>query len=201
MSVPNMYLRISTLPLSSIDKKYSLGEICLQRKRGLSKSDGSYAKESTTVLQLEGAHRVPRAAVGTSSVWSHASSRGAPQYPSWLPGNPTLEMHSDLLWTLCSFSSCEHPHKAQSTGILTVETKMCIFVINLVHIVITCLTFLCISLSWQFFIEYNVCLGDMLSLLDCKGMHLPPSELSFSLHAQKISPSMENSQTSVLCAG
>ena len=41
----------------------------------------------------------------------------------------------------------------------------------------------------------------MLSLLYCKGMHLSPSEFSFSLHAQKISHGMENSQTSVLCAG
>lgn len=154
---------------------------------------------SAPVLQLEGAHRVPRAAVGTSSVWSHASSRGAPQYPSWLPGNPTWEVHRDLLSTVCSFSSCEYPHRAQR--ILTVETKMCIFVINSVAIIITCITFLCISLSWQFFIKYNVCLGEMLLLLYCRGMHLSPSELSFSLHAQKISPSVENSQTSVLCAG
>lgn len=90
-------------------------------------------------------------------------------------------------------------HRAQR--ILTVETKMCIFVINSVAIVITCITFLCISLSWQFFIKYNVCLGEMLLLLYCRGTHLSPSELLFSLHAQKISPSMENSQTSVLCAG
>lgn len=69
---------------------------------------------------------------------------------------------------------------------------MCIFVINSVAIVITCITFLCISLSWQFFIKYNVCLGEMLLLLYCRGTHLSPSELSFSLHAQKISPSMEN---------
>lgn len=78
---------------------------------------------------------------------------------------------------------------------------MCIFVINAVDIAITCITFLCKSLSWQLFIKYNVCLGEMLLLLYYKGMHLSPSELSFSLHAQKISPSMENSQTSVLCAG
>lgn len=144
---------------------------------------------------------LPRAAVGTSSVWSHASSRGAPQDPSWLPGNPTLELHRDLLSTPAAFSSCEHSHKAQrAQRILTAETKMCIFVIISVDIVITCITFLCISLSWQFFIKHNVCLGEMLSLLYYKGMHLSPSELSFSLHAQKISPSMENSQTSVLCA-
>lgn len=41
----------------------------------------------------------------------------------------------------------------------------------------------------------------MLSLLCCRGMHLSPSEFSFSLHAQKISHGLENSQTSVLCAG
>lgn len=78
---------------------------------------------------------------------------------------------------------------------------MYISVINSVDIVITCITSLCISLSWQFFINYHVCLGEMLSLLYCKGMHLSPSEFSFSLHAQKISHGMENSQTSVLCAG
>lgn len=44
-------------------------------------------------------------------------------------------------------------------------------------------------------------LGEMLLPFYYKGMHLSPSELPFYLHAQKISPSMENSQTSVLYAG
>lgn len=44
---------------------------------------------------------------------------------------------------------------------------MHIFVINSEYIVTTC-----ISLSWQFFIKYNVCLGEMLSLLYCISHHL-----------------------------
>lgn len=66
---------------------------------------------STPILQLEGELGVPGAAVGASGAQSRASSTGGPQYPSRLPGTPTLELHRELLLARCGFPSCEHPHE------------------------------------------------------------------------------------------
>lgn len=57
----------------------------------------------------------------------------------------------------------------QAERILVVETKLYIFVANSV---ITCITSLCIALSWQGFIRDDVCLGEMLSVLCCISHHL-----------------------------
>lgn len=63
MSVPNTHLRISTLRLSSVDKKYSLGVICLLRKSSLSKSNDSYARR---IYSCPSAGRGTQVAKGSS---------------------------------------------------------------------------------------------------------------------------------------
>lgn len=66
--------------------------------------------------------------------------------PLLVSREPHLGTVQRSVFNTSSVSSCEHPHKAQR--IVIAETKMCIFVINSVDIVTTCITFLCICLSW-----------------------------------------------------
>lgn len=120
---------------------YSLGAFCFLRKRGLSKSNDSHARR---VYSCPSAGRGSWGAQGSRGHQQHASSRGAPQYPPGFQGTPFGTAQRSA-FNISSFSSCEHPHKAQR--ILTVQTKVCIFVTNSVDIVTACITSLCRFLS------------------------------------------------------
>lgn len=115
ISSPNAHLQQGYSP--SLCPQWKISTFWVQfvssESRGLSRSDVSHARSTYFCPQGEEERGVPRAAVGTSSVQSQASSIGAPQYPSRLPGTPTLEPHGDLLLGQCSFPSCEHPYEGQ----------------------------------------------------------------------------------------